>query len=64
MSWHCSQGAPFEKTNEESLRSRKTDELDADPDDAIRFRSCISHLTRDRHIDGRTEIKAHGNETT
>jgi hypothetical protein len=42
----------------------KAYELNAGPDDAIRFRSCISHLTRDHHVDGGSELKAHRNAPT
>jgi hypothetical protein len=64
MPRHCSQGTTFEKTNDGALGSGKAYELDADPDDAIRSRSCISHLARDRHIDGGTEIETHRHTAT
>jgi len=64
VSWHCSQGATFEKANEGALGSGKPYELDADPDDAIRSRPGVSHLTRDSHVDGGAEIKAHCHAAT
>jgi hypothetical protein len=39
-------------------------ELDTRPDDAIRSRSRVSQFTRDRQIEGGTELEAHGNTTT
>ena len=47
-----------------ALNFSKADELDTGPDDAIRFRSCIPHHTRDRHFDGGTELNVHRNATT
>ena len=64
MSWLGSHGATFEKIDDGALRFSKAYELNAGSDDAIRFRLCISHLTRDRHFDGGTELKAHRYATT
>jgi|SRR6516225_9455260 hypothetical protein len=47
-----------------ALNFSKADELDTGPDDAIRFRSCVSQLARDRDIDGGTELEAHRNATS
>src|SRR6516164_4766408 len=52
------------KVDHGALGFGKAYEFDAGPNDAIRFRSCISNLTRDRHVDGGTELKAHHNATT
>jgi Bacterial regulatory proteins, gntR family len=62
--WKLRHGAAFEKIEDGALSFGKAYEFDAGPDDAIRSRSCISHLTRDRHIDGGTELKAQRNATT
>ena len=62
--WKPRHGATFEKIEDGALSFGKAYEFDAGPDDAIRSRSCISHLTRDRHIDGGTELKAQRNATT
>ena len=62
--WNQRRGATFEKIEDGALGFGKAYELDAGPDDAIRSRSCISNLTRDRHIDGGTELKAQRNATT
>jgi hypothetical protein len=54
----------LENTNHGTLRFGKAYELDTDPDDAIWSRSCVSHLTLDRHIDRGAEIEAHRNTTS
>jgi|SRR6516164_5199161 hypothetical protein len=57
------ESATFRWIDDGALRFGKADELDAGPDDAARSRSGISHLTRDRRIDGGTRLKAHRNAT-
>jgi hypothetical protein len=57
-------GGSLENTDHGTLRFGKAYELDTDPDDAIWSRSCVSHVTLDRHIDGGAEIEAHRNTTS
>jgi hypothetical protein len=65
MSWLGSHGATYEKIDHGALSLGEANELHAGPDDArIRSRSSISHLTRESHIEGWTEFKAHRNATT
>jgi hypothetical protein len=64
MSWPDSHGATYEKIDHGALSLGEAHELDAGADDArIWSRSCISHLTREGHIDRRTEFKADRNAT-
>ena len=55
--------AKREQIDDGALSSGEPHELDAGPDDALRARSGIPNLARDRHVDGRTELQAHGNAT-
>ena len=54
----------FENVDDGALSFGKANELDADPDDVIRYRFCISHLTRDRDVEGGTELDEHRDATT
>ena len=55
--------AKREQIDDGALGSGEPYELDAGPDDAFRARSGIPNLSRDRHVDGRTELQAHRNTT-
>ena len=66
---HASSGAArgvkadVRRIDERALSLGKANELDARPNDAIRSRSSISHLTRHRHLDGGTGLEVHRDPT-
>jgi hypothetical protein len=64
MTWQRARSAEFEKIDDGALSFAEAYELDAGPDDAVRFRSRISHLTCDSDIDAGTQLKVDGNATT
>ena len=64
MSRNGCRGATFEKIDDGPLSFGKAYELDTGPDDAIRSRSCIPHLTSDCHREGGSEFKANRHTTT
>ena len=57
-------GTTFEKIDERALGFGEPDELDAGTDHAIGSRSGVSHLARNHHIQGGTELEAQRNATT
>ena len=55
--------ATFRRIDDGALSLSEAQELNTRPDHAVRARSRISHLTRDRQIDGGTGPKPHRNAT-
>jgi hypothetical protein len=64
MPRQCARGTQFEKIDDGALSFAEAYELDAGPDDAIRFRSSISHFTCDSDVDAGTQLEVHRNATT